>query len=80
MPVISNHGQALYETSGFKCGPKLDFVNSYLRCSEDDFKMQVCAFTLKINRYAHDLKKSQVFIVSCQCLVEREYFFETPGM
>ena len=41
---------------------KFNFVNSYLRCSEDDFIMQgmciSCAFKLKINKYAYQVKKS----------------------
>ena len=30
----------LYKTSGFKCTPEFDFVNSYIQCSDDDLKMQ----------------------------------------
>ena len=29
-----------YKTSCFKCTPNFDFMNPYLRCSKDDFKMQ----------------------------------------
>ena len=31
MPVISNHGKAFCKASGFKCTPKVHFVNSHVR-------------------------------------------------
>ena len=40
MPVISNNGWPFYKTSGFKCTPKFDCVDSYLRRLEDDSKIQ----------------------------------------
>ena len=40
----------------------------------------VCAFKLKINKYAYELKKSQYIIVLFPCSVKRGYLIEISSM
>ena len=66
-----------YRTSGFKCTPTFDVVNSYLWFSSYNSKIQgiPCGFKMKIKKFAYGLEKSRYFIVSFLCLVKKEYFF-----
>ena len=64
----------------FQMYSKFDFVNSYLRCSEYDFKKQGIAFKLKIKNMPVKSKSPDILSFRFFVLSGRGYFFETPGI
>ena len=74
-PVMSNHGQALLQNLWFQALQNSTLWTHISGVRRTILKCKVCAFKLKIDKYAYELKKSPYLIVLFPCSVKRGYFF-----